>query len=80
MGIEFGSETTGCWFYIVNNSLVRLTRGLISLSNDNHVDNNLKKVREVKFNIRMSNVRFFFLYQNHSVQTKLYCSLHCMVY
>ena len=29
-------------FHIVNNLLVRLTRGLISLVNDNHVDNYLK--------------------------------------
>ena len=46
----------------MNNSLVRLTRGLISLSSDNHMDNNLKKIREVKFNIMMSNVRFFFFF------------------
>ena len=32
LGIEFGSETTVCGFHIVNNWLVRLTRGLILVS------------------------------------------------
>ena len=44
LGIEFGSETTGCGFHIVNNGMVCMTPGLISLVNDNHVDNNLKKM------------------------------------
>ena len=43
LGIEFGSETC-CGFHIVNNWLVHLTCGLISLVNDNHVDNNLKEI------------------------------------
>ena len=37
--IGFGSETTGSGFHIVNILLLRLTLGLISLVNDNHVDN-----------------------------------------
>ena len=41
LGIDFGSKTTGCVFHIVDNWLVRLTCGLISLVNDNHVGNNL---------------------------------------
>ena len=42
--IEFGSETTVCGFHIVNIWLVHLTRGLISLVTDNHVDNILKEI------------------------------------
>ena len=38
-----GIETIGCRFHIVNNWLVRLTPGLISLVNDNHVKNNRKE-------------------------------------
>ena len=44
LGIQFGWETTGCGFHIVNNWLVRLTHGLISLVNDNHADNYLKEI------------------------------------
>ena len=43
LGIEFGSETTDCGFHIVNNWLVRVTRGLISLVDDNHVDKTFSK-------------------------------------
>ena len=41
---EFGSETTGYGFHIANIWLVRLMVGLISLVNDNHVNNNLKEI------------------------------------
>ena len=41
---EFGSETTGCEFHIVDIWLIRLKRGLILLVNYNHVDNNLKEI------------------------------------
>ena len=44
LGIEFGSETIYCGVHIVNNWLVRLTRSLISLVNENYVDNNLKEI------------------------------------
>ena len=44
LGIEFSLETTGCGFHNVSNWLGRLTRGVISLLNGNHVDNNLKAV------------------------------------
>ena len=37
-------ETTGCGFHIVNIWLVHLTRSLISLVNDNHLDSNLKEI------------------------------------
>ena len=40
---EFGSETTGIWFHIVNIWLVHLTRGLISVVNNNHMDINLQE-------------------------------------
>ena len=44
VGSEFGLETTGCGgLKIVNNWLIRITRGLISSANDDHVENNLKK-------------------------------------
>ena len=48
--IEFGSETTGCGFHIVNIWLVRLSRGLISLFNDNYVDNYVLKEFSVSVN------------------------------
>ena len=44
LGIVLGSETTFRGFHIANNWMVRLMHGLISLVNDNHVDNNLKKI------------------------------------
>ena len=43
-GIEFSSETTGCGFHILNICLVSLTCGLMSLVNDNHMNNNLKEI------------------------------------
>ena len=43
LGLEFVSETTGCGFMSVKNWLVRTMHGLISLVNDNHVDN-LKEI------------------------------------
>ena len=43
LGIEISSDTTGCGFHIVNNWFARLTRGLISLVNDNHIHNNFKE-------------------------------------
>ena len=44
LGIEFGSETTGCGFCIMKISLVCLMCGFISLVNDSHVDSNLKEI------------------------------------
>ena len=44
LGLEFVSETTGCGLISVKNWLVRTMHGLISLVNDNHVDNNLKEI------------------------------------
>ena len=38
------SENSKILINIVNNWLVRLTHDLISLVNDNHVDNNLKVI------------------------------------
>ena len=54
--IWFGSETTGCGFHSVNDWLVRLTRDLISLVNDNHVDNNLLEVLVYVYNFRPTSV------------------------
>ena len=44
LGIDFSSETTDCGFHIVNIWLVRLTCGLISLVNDNDVNNNCQEI------------------------------------
>ena len=44
LGLEFVSETTGCGFISVKKWLVRTMHCLISLVNDNHVDNNLKEI------------------------------------
>ena len=44
LGIKFTSETTGFEFHIINNWLVHLMHGLISLVNDNTVDNNLNEI------------------------------------
>ena len=44
LGTEFCTATTGCGFHIVINWLVQLTGGLISLVNDNHLDNSLKEI------------------------------------
>ena len=40
---DFGSETIGCGFHLLNIWLVCLTP-LISIINDNDVDNNLKEI------------------------------------
>ena len=44
LGIEFGSKTTGCGFCIVNKYVGPLRHALISLVNDNHMNNNLKEI------------------------------------
>ena len=44
LGIELSIETTGCGFHITDNWLVHLTHSLISLVNDNHMDNSLKEI------------------------------------
>ena len=41
---QFGFETTGYGFHIVNNWLVCLTCGLISLVKDYHMDNSLEEI------------------------------------
>ena len=42
--IEFSLETTGYGFDIMISCLVHLMHSLISLVNDNHMDNNLKEI------------------------------------
>ena len=69
LAIDFGSETTNSRFYILNNWFDRLTRGLILLVTDNHMDNNINE--------------FFVYVYNHTINPKSLCLtllMFCSVY
>ena len=72
LAIDFGSETTNSRFHILNNWFDRLTRGLILLVTDNHMDNNINEINEI----------LVYVY-NHTINPKSLCLtllMFCLAY